>query len=138
MNLVFPLFAVAGRMLLALLFAPSGIAKLAQPVGTAQFMASVGLPDWAVLALATGLFELVAAIALLVGWKARGAALGLAAFTLLANLLFHAYWTLPAAEQSVAQLLFTKNLAVAGGLLFVAAFGAGSISLDTRARGEAG
>lgn len=136
MNRTSPVFAVVGRLLLALLFAPSGIAKLAHPAGTAQFMASAGLPDWPVLALATGLFELVAALALLVGWRARGAALGLAAFTLVANLLFHAYWTLPAAEQSVAQLLFTKNLAVIGGLMFVAAFGAGSLSLDARTRSE--
>lgn len=137
MNHLSPVFAVVGRVLLALLFAPSGIAKLAHPDGTAQFMASAGLPDWPVLALATGLFELVAALALLVGWQARGAALGLAVFTLLANLVFHAYWTLPVAAQSMAQLLFMKNLAVAGGLMFVAAFGAGSLSLDARAQGEA-
>jgi putative oxidoreductase len=134
MNRLAPFFAAAGRLLLALLFAPSGIAKLQNPAGTAQFMASVGLPDLPLLAQATGLFELAAGLALLAGWQARGAAFALAAFTLLANLLFHAYWALPVAEQSMAQLLFMKNLAVVGGLFFIAAFGAGALSLDARAR----
>jgi len=50
--------------------------------------------------------------------------------------LFHDYWTLPAAQQMVQQLLFTKNIAVAGGLLAFVAFGAGAFSLDAR-RGSA-
>ena len=51
---------------------------------------------------------------------------GLAAFTLLASLIFHNYWALPAEQQMMQQLMFMKNLAVVGGLLAVFAFGAGS------------
>lgn len=116
-------FSLLGRFMVALLFIQSAISKLMQPTGTAQFMASVGLPEWPVLAVVTGIFELVAALALLIGWRARSASLYLAAFTLLANLLFHAFWSLPTDQHFVAQLLFMKNIAVIGGLLFVSAFG---------------
>jgi len=67
-----------------------------------------------------------------VGFKARWAALALGAFTLLATLLFHAYWAAPADQQFVQQLMFMKNLAIAGGLFIVAAFGADRLAFDAR------
>jgi putative oxidoreductase len=51
---------------------------------------------------------------------------------LLASVLFHAYWSAPADQAYVQQLLFMKNLAVAGGMFLVAALGAGPVSLDAR------
>ena len=76
--------------------------------------------------------EIVAGIALIVGFKARWAALALAIFTLATALLFHNYWTLPADKQFVDMLMFWKNLAITGGLLIVFAFGAGGWSFDAR------
>jgi putative oxidoreductase len=85
-----------------------------------------------VLAVATALVEVLGSIALIVGFQARIAALVLAVFTLAATLLFHKFWAVPAEQQMVQQLMFLKNLAVAGGLLFVFSFGAGPASLDAR------
>jgi putative oxidoreductase len=130
------LFGLAGRVLLAALFVPAGFAKLGDLAGNMAFTASGGLPGWFVFpALA---LEIAAGLAILVGWQTRLAALGLAAFTLVAGVLYH---YLPAqglepAQAFVQTLLFQKNLAIAGGLLVLAGLGAGALSLDARKGGR--
>ena len=76
--------------------------------------------------------EIVVALALLLGWRTRVAAAILAVFTLAASVFFHAYWSVPADKVMVQQLMFFKNIAIVGGLLALAAFGAGKWSLDGR------
>ena len=127
-----PLLSLIGRILLALMFVLAGPGKLTNAAGTAAFMGSVGLPASAGLAMATGLFELLAGAALIIGFKARWAALALAGFTVVASFLFHAFWALPAEQQMMQQLMFLKNIAVAGGLLLLAAHGPGAWSMDAR------
>jgi|APDOM4702015191_1054821.scaffolds.fasta_scaffold08994_3 putative oxidoreductase len=127
---------VIARILLALIFVASGISKLTGLEGTAGYIASVGLPAPQLLALGAGLLEVAAGVMLIVGWQARWAALGLAAFTVVATVLFHNFWAMPADQAFMQQLMFMKNLAITGGLLFVFAFGAGALSLDAR-RGAA-
>lgn len=56
----------------------------------------------------------------------------LAGFTLVASVLFHAYWAAPADQAFMQQLMFFKNLGVIGGLLVLAAAAPGSWSLDGR------
>lgn len=124
--------ALVGRILLALMFVLAGISKLTGLQGTAGYIGSVGLPAPMALAVLTGVFEVVAGIALAVGWRARWAAVALALFTLVATLIFHRYWAMPAEQQMVQQLMFMKNLAISGGLFVVAALGAGALSLDAR------
>ena len=124
--------ALAGRVLLALIFVTSGFSKLAGIGATAAYVASAGLPFPTVAAVGAGLLELIGGIALIVGFKARWAALALAAFTLLASVVFHAYWSMPADQQFVQKLMFMKNLSIAGGLFLVAALGAGGWSFDDR------
>lgn len=126
--------SLAGRVLLALIFVLAGPGKLANPAGTAAYMASSGLPANHLLALAVGAFELLAGLALIIGFQTRWAALALAGFTLVASFMFHAFWALPAEQQMMQQLLFMKNIALAGGLLVLAAHGAGALSLDARRR----
>jgi putative oxidoreductase len=123
---------VAGRVLLALMFVMAGISKLGNIAGTAGYIASAGLPLATALAVATGLFEVLAGLALAVGFQARWAALSLGLFTLLASLMFHKFWAVAADQQFVQQLMFMKNLAVAGGMFIVAALGAGPVSFDAR------
>ncbi len=120
------------RILLALMFVLAGISKLSGLEGTAGYIASRGLPAPMLLAVAAAVVELVAGVLLIIGWQARWAALALAAFTVVASVIFHNYWAVPAAQQMTQQLMFMKNLAVTGGLLLVFAFGAGTLSLDAR------
>ena len=125
--------ALLGRILLAYFFIPAGIGKLgAGFAGTVGYIASKGLPMPEVLAVAALMVEIGAGLALLVGFKTRWAALLLALFTLAAAVLFHNYWGVPAGQQMVQQLMFNKNLGIAGGLLAFAAFGAGALSVDAR------
>jgi putative oxidoreductase len=123
---------VIGRILLALMFVLAGIGKLTGLEGTAGYIASKGLPAPMLLAVAVGVLELVAGVLLIIGWQARWAALALAVFTVVASVIFHNYWAMPAEQQMMQQLMFMKNLAVTGGLLIVFAYGAGTLSLDAR------
>ncbi|ABM42162.1 MULTISPECIES: DoxX family protein [Diaphorobacter] len=122
--------ALVGRILIALLFIPAGFGKISGFAGTVGYATSVGMP-MPTVAVAVGLLiELLGGLALLFGFGARIAALALAVFTLAASFFFHAYWALPADQQMMQQLLFFKNVAVTGGLLAFAAFGAGAWSVD--------
>jgi putative oxidoreductase len=122
---------VAGRVLLALMFVLSGIDKLGHVAGTADYIAN-GLPMASAIAVLSGLLELVGGLAVAIGFQTRWAALALGLFTLLASVLFHRFWAVPADQAFVQQLMFMKNLAVAGGFFVVAALGAGPASLDAR------
>jgi putative oxidoreductase len=122
--------SLTGRLLFALLFLPAGISKLTGFAGTVGYITSVGLPlPQAAAALALTV-EIVGGLALLLGVGTRLAAIALALFTLVASFFFHNYWAAPEAQQFVQQLMFFKNIAVVGGLLSVAAWGAGAWSVD--------
>jgi putative oxidoreductase len=123
---------IIGRVLLALMFVYAGFGKLTNIEGTAGYIASGGLPMASVLAVVVGLLELLGGLAIAVGFQARWAALALGLFTLAASLLFHKFWAVPADQAFVQQLMFMKNLSVAGGLFIVAALGAGPMSVDAR------
>lgn len=128
-------FSLAARLLLALLFLPAGIGKLTGFEGTVGYISSAGLPLPEVGAALALTVEILGGLALVAGFGTRIAALVLAVFTLAASYFFHNYWTLPADQQFVQQLLFFKNVAVTGGLLALVAFGAGGWSVDARRRG---
>lgn len=127
-----PSLALIGRVLLALMFVLSGFGKLTGIEGTAGYIASAGLPMATALAVIVGLLEFFGGLALMVGFHARWTALALGLFTLLASLLFHNFWAMPADQAFMQQLMFMKNLSIAGGMFLVAALGAGSLSLDAR------
>ncbi|AKJ30292.1 DoxX family protein [Caldimonas brevitalea] len=123
-----------GRVLLALMFVPAGFSKIDNFGGTVGYIGSKGLPLPTVLAGGTAALEVVAGLALLLGWKARWAALVLAVFAVLAALFFHNFWAVDPSQQVAQSISFYKNLAITGGLLYVAAYGAGPVSLDQRER----
>jgi putative oxidoreductase len=124
--------ALIGRVLVAYMFIPAGISKIMGFAGTVGYIGSVGLPLPAVGAVIAILVEVGAGAALLLGYKTRIAAIVLAVFTLAASFFFHPYWAAPEAQKMVATLLFTKNIAIVGGLLAMAAFGAGRFSIDKK------
>ncbi|MGH6622321.1 MAG: DoxX family protein [Burkholderiaceae bacterium] len=124
--------ALIARVFLSLMFLKSGYDKIVGFEGTVGYIGSVGLPMPQVMAVLAIVVELGAGIALVLGFKARWAAAALAVFTVLAAVLFHNYWAMPADKQMLQQIMFLKNIAVTGGLLMVMAFGAGAWSVDRR------
>jgi putative oxidoreductase len=132
MNPLHPAFSLVGRLLIALMFVPAGLSKIAGFQGTVQYIASVGLPLASAGAVLAILVEVGCGLALALGYRTKVAALVLAAFTLVATVVFHAFWAVPADAQFVQQLMFFKNLAITGGLLILASAGAGAWSLDAR------
>ncbi len=125
---------LVGRIAMAWLFVPAGWGKIMGLSGTAGYIASKGLPMPMVLAAIAMVIELVCGLAVLVGYRTRIAAAALAVFTLVAAIFFHNYWTLPADQQMLQKIMFDKNIAIVGGLLFLVGFGPGGFSVDGRRR----
>ncbi len=132
MNANYNVVALVGRILLSVMFIISGWGKIGGFAGTVGYIQSVGLPMPQVMAAGALVLELVAGVLLVIGWKTRWAAWALAAFTLIAGVLFHNYWSLPADKQMMQQIMFLKNLSVAGGLMMLAVAGPGALSIDRR------
>jgi putative oxidoreductase len=105
---------ILGRALLALLFFPAGVVKILNPAPFLHHMTEFGVPTFllpAVIAL-----ELGGGLAILIGWRARDAAAALAVFCVLTAAIFHHQLSINA-----ERTLFFKDLALAGGLLVLAA-----------------
>jgi putative oxidoreductase len=124
--------ALVGRVLMAYLFIPSGLGKIMGFAGAVGYISSAGLPLPAVGAVIAILVEFVLGIALLLGYKTRIVAVVMAVFTVAAGIFFHNYWAVPDAARMMMKINFDKNIAIAGGLLVFAAFGAGRFSIDKR------
>ncbi len=107
--------------LVGLLFLVAGYTKIGGFDHVAGWMASMGLPAASVLLVPTIALEIVAGLMLIIGIKTRWAALALIAFTIPTTLIFHAFWSVDAAQFAEQQTAFLKNLAIVGGLLLVAA-----------------
>lgn len=120
-----------GRLLVAFMFLFSGWTALSDIGSTAAYFGSLGFPLPTLVAIGTGIFEIVAPLLLLVGWQTRLAAAALAAFSIVASLTGH----LGQGEGEMAfwhtQMLL-KDIAVSGGLIAYAVYGAGALSLDAR------
>lgn len=123
---------LVGRIMLAVLFLPAGLSKIGGFAGTAGYIASKGLPLPEVGAAIAIAVEVLGGLALILGFGTRWAALILAAFTVVAGVIFHNFWALPAEQQTIQQIMFMKNIAVAGGLLLLAAWGPGALSMDAK------
>ncbi|MGO4808691.1 DoxX family protein [Cupriavidus sp. 2MCAB6] len=120
-----------GRVLVSAIFLLSGASKLAAPAAMVGYIQSVGLPfPQLALGLAV-LVELGGGLALVLGYRTRLVAAILAVFSAATALAFHANL----ADQNQF-IHFFKNIAMAGGLLQIVAYGAGRFSLDAR-RGNA-
>jgi len=118
------LAALAGRILIALIFLLSGVDKFAHYSGTLGYMTQAGLPFPQVLLVVSGVVEIGCALAIAIGWKTRLAAIGLVIWMIPVTLIFHN----PAGGQE-AMIHFMKNLAITGGLLLLFASGPGALSV---------
>ena len=113
------------RVLIAVLFVVAGYSKIGGYDGTAGYMQSMGVPG-ALLPLVI-LTELGGGIAIVLGFQTRIVATLLAGFTVLSALIFHSNF-----GDQMQSIMFMKNIAIAGGFLFLAANGAGAWSLDAK------
>jgi putative oxidoreductase len=118
---------LAGRLLIALPFAMSGLGKLAAYGPTTQMIGAVGLPLPALAFAVAVAVELGGGLLLIAGLHTRLVAVALALFSVAAAVSFHANF----ADQN-QMIHFLKNVMIAGGLLQIAAFGAGAFSIDNR------
>jgi len=117
----------AGRLMIGLPFAMSGLGKLAAYGATTAMIGAAGLP-FPPLAYAVAVaVELGGGVLLVAGYQARVVAIALAVFSLAAAVSFHNNF----ADQN-QMIHFLKDVMMAGGLLQIAAFGPGALSLDNR------
>ena len=121
---------LAGRLLLASLFILEGWGKLRGYAGAAGYMDKFGIPGQ-LLPLVI-LAEIGGGLCIAAGWQSRWAALALAAFSVIAAVVFHANF----ADRNQV-LHFEKDLAIAGGFLVLFACGAGAWSIEGRGSGQA-
>jgi putative oxidoreductase len=124
---------VIGRCMIALIFLISGVGKITGFQGTAAYMASKGLPMIEVLLVLTIVIEIGAALMLIVGWKARSGATAILLWMIPVTLVFHNFWAMPAGqEQYINQIMFLKNVAMMGAMLYIMVFGPGGYSVDKK------
>lgn len=128
MNALQSLAAPAGRILISLIFVISGLNKITNFTGTQGWMESMGVPGM-LLPLVIAV-EVLAGLAVILGWNTRLAAFLLAGFSLLSAVLFHANF-----GDQTQMIMFMKNLALAGGFLMIVSHGAGPWSIDNISRG---
>ena len=123
--MIYPDFAaLAGRVLIALIFLLSGIDKFVHYAPTLGYMQKVGLPFPELLLIASAIIETVAALAIIAGWKTRWAAAALFLWMIPVTWVFHN----PAGGQE-QMAHFMKNVSIMGGLLVLWAMGPGALSL---------
>ncbi len=123
------LIPLMARILLAAIFLMSGLGKIMEPTGTLQYMAAYGMPLTGLFLVGAIGLQVVGGISLLLGYKARWGSILLVVFLLPATLIFHTKFS-----DQIQMIMFMKNLAILGGLLMVAYFGPGPLSLNARTR----
>ncbi|MBX7541814.1 DoxX family protein [Qipengyuania sphaerica] len=116
---------LAARVMIAAIFLLAGINKIADPASTIGYIESVGLPAPTLALWGAIIVEVLGALALIAGFKTRITAFALAAFSLVTAVVFHNQIGDP-----TQFVMFFKNIAIAGGLLQIAAFGPGALSID--------
>ena len=121
-----------GRLLFVAIFLMSAAGHFKAP--TIAYAAQQGVPFASVLVPISGVLALAGGLSVLLGWHARAGAWLLVAFLLPVTLMMHAFWAVPDPTMRMfQQAFFMKNVAMLGGALLVAYWGAGPVSLDERA-----
>jgi putative oxidoreductase len=125
--------SLIGRVLISMIFVLSGFMKIMGFGMMAGVLHSKGFPMASVALALTILIEFGVGLSLLVGFQARAAAWILFLFLIPTTFLFHNFWAAaPGMEQQNQMAHFMKNFAIMGGLLVIAANGAGRLSVDAK------
>jgi putative oxidoreductase len=127
-------FMLLGRLALAAIFLPSGFRKLTQIDVFAHTLAARGVPAPGLMAVIAACVEFFGAIAILLGFKTRHAALLMAVFTACAAMIAHRFWQIEGATHEAQYIQFMKNIAIIGGFMCLFAAGPGAFAIDRRGR----
>lgn len=119
-----------GRLLLCIIFIVAGIGKFLNYNATLDYMAAQGITFTAFFLIVAAIIEILGGLSLLLGYKTRIGALVLFLYLIPVTVLFHNFWSLEGADRQAQFVEFLKNLAILGGLAYVANAGPGCISLD--------
>ncbi len=132
MNSVSKPLALVARILMASIFISAGFFKALGFDGVTAYIASKGLPIPMIIAGLTVALEILGGLVIIIGYKARIAGLLLGLFSILAAFIFHNFWAFPPEQVYLQNIMFMKNLSMAGGLFLLTVFGAGGYSIDAR------
>jgi putative oxidoreductase len=124
--------ALIGRILIALIFAYFGYRQAVNFGGATAYFGQLGFPLPAVAAALAVTFQLGGALLLIAGWRTRWAAWALVLYTIIATAVAHRFWSSPPGEAFNQSAHFFKNVSLIGGLITLAAFGPGALSVDKR------
>jgi putative oxidoreductase len=119
-----------GRILISAVFIIAGFGKITGFSGEEMFVASKHLPLPAVALGIALVIELVGGLAILLGLYTKFTAWIVFLYMIPTTFLFHNFWAMQGAAHDDNMLHFEKNLAIMGGLLTLATFGPGSMSVD--------
>ncbi|MCX8050684.1 MAG: DoxX family protein [Chlorobi bacterium] len=121
-----------GRILLCLLFLTSGLTfHFTQQA--VQYAEAQGVPMASLLVPLSGILEIVGALSVIVGYRAKLGAWLLVVFLVPVTFMMHNFWAVAdPMQRQIQMMMFMKNLGMLGGVLLVAYWGAGPISLDER------
>jgi len=121
---------LAGRALMSAVFLVAGVRKIMFWGPQVAYFTKLGFPAPEFFTVIAVLIELGAGLALLVGWRTKWAAWLLALFVLIAAFMAHRFWEFDASQMANQMNHFLKNLAIIGGLAFVASYGPGPLAVD--------
>jgi putative oxidoreductase len=122
---------VIGRILISIIFINAGVSKIAGHAMMTGYAAAKGLPAPGLAIWVAAVIEILGGLAILLGLQARIAAWVLFLYLIPTTLIFHNFWAFQGMERMNNQINFFKNLAIMGGFLFIATFGAGAYSVDS-------
>lgn len=125
-----------GRILMSSVFLVFGVLKFTTFAYYVGLSSGKGMPLPAASIIAAATLEVLGGLAILVGFQVRIVSWILCVYLIPTSILFHNYWALQGALRATMEAHFFKNMAIMGGLLYLATFGAGPYSIDaSRASG---
>lgn len=121
------ILALVGRITLAVIFVFFGFTKIGTFAGMVAYAAASGVPFPELAIVVAIIVELLGGLMIVVGYKTKWAALAIALFLIPVTYFFHRNFADP-----VNMTMFWKNASIFGGMLVLAAHGAGKYSLDAK------
>ena len=114
-----------GRVLISTLFLLNGVFKISNYDGTVGWIESFGMPG--ILIIPAIILEFIGPILIIVGYKAKIAAGFLSLFCILTAIIFHNDFS-----DQMQLTSFLKNIALAGGFLFIVVHGTKDLSIEKK------